>query len=197
MQPVVESAPPESELNSLSVFTVFIVLAAVTMTFGALIAVFLMRSESGRFWGHIRIPGVLWATTAILLGSSALFELARRRLSHGDQASFFRLMAATTVLGILFLLGQIAAWFQILGSGVVLKDNPHDWFIFLFTGLHGTHIVLGLIGLMYLLVRTHEPASGPRYQAKTRAVAAGVGIFWHYLDFLWLLLFGLLLFWRR
>ena len=79
----------------------------------------------------------------------------------------------------------------------MLARNPHSWFIFLFSGLHALHIVIGLAGLIYLLFRTREPASGPRYQSKTRAVANGVSVFWHYLDFLWLVLFSLLLLWRR
>jgi cytochrome c oxidase subunit 3 len=100
-------------------------------------------------------------------------------------------------LGALFLAGQLTAWFQVLHSGVMLARNPHSWFIFLFTGLHGVHIVGGLGALIYLLVRTRRPASGPRYQMYTRVVANGVSIFWHYLDFLWVLLFSLLLTWRR
>ncbi len=196
VQSAVEPVTRERELTSLSLFTVVVVLATVTMTFGAMITVFVMRSGSGKFWGHIRIPGVLWATTCILLASSALFEMARRRLSHNDQRGFFQLMAWTTLLGVLFLLGQITAWIEILHSGVILAQNPHSWFIFLFTGLHGLHIVVGLAGLAYLLHRTREPASGPKYQMQTRAVASGVAVFWHYLDFMWLLLFGLLLFWR-
>ena len=166
------------------------------MTFGALIAVFVIRSQSQQFWGHIRIPGILWATTVILLASSATLELARRRLGRNDQRGFFRLAACTAGLGVLFLIGQIAAWFQVLHAGVILAGNPHSWFIFLFTGLHGLHIAVGLAGLAYLLVRTREPASGPKYQMQTRAVTSGVSVFWHYLDFMWVLLFALLLCWR-
>jgi heme/copper-type cytochrome/quinol oxidase subunit 3 len=91
----------------------------------------------------------------------------------------------------------VAAWFQVLHSGIVLARNPHSWFIFLFSGLHGVHILLGLGGLVSLLFRTRESASGPKYRMKTRAFAKGVSIFWHYLDFLWLVLFTLLLTWRR
>ncbi len=176
--------------------TLSVVLATVTMTFGAMIAVFVVRSEYKQFWGHIHVPPLLWATTCLLLTSSVILELARRRLADNDQPGFFRLAAWTTALGVLFLLGQLMAWLQILRSGVVLAHNPHSWFIFLFSGLHGLHILAGLGGLSYLLARTHEPASGPRYQMKTRAVVNGVSLFWHYLDFLWIVLFGLLLFWR-
>jgi len=166
------------------------------MTFGAMITVFIGRSEAPLFWGHIQVPKVLWATTAILLSSSALFEAARRRLKAHDQRGFFRFTAYTTALGLLFLTGQVAAWFEMLHSGVVLARNPHSWFIFLFTGLHGMHIVVGLGGLVYLLVRTRVPATGPKYQMTTRVVTNGVSVFWHYLDFLWIVLFVLLLAWH-
>ncbi len=187
----------QRELNSLSVFTVIILLATVTMTFGAMIAVFLIRSQAPLFWGRISLPPILWVTTAVLLASSATFEAARRHLTEHDQHGFFRLMIWTTALGLLFLAGQIAAWLQILHSGIILARNPHSWFIFMFTGLHGLHIVAGLAGLIYLLIRTREPASGPKYQMNTRAIANGVSIFWHYLDFIWIVLFTLLLTWRR
>lgn len=196
MESVTEPVNRQRELNSLSIFTVVVLLATVTMTFGALIAVFVIRSNSQHFWGHIRIPGVLWGTTAALLASSATFEAARRQLARNHQSGFFKLTAWTTALGTLFLIGQIIAWFQILHTGIILARNPHSWFIFLFTGLHGLHIVAGLAGLAYLLFRTREPASGPKYQMQTRAVASGVAVFWHYLDFMWLLLFALLLFWK-
>lgn len=197
VQNVTETTDRQKELNSLSIFTVIVMLATVTMTFGALITVFVMRSENAHLWGPIQIPGTLWATTAILLASSMTFEAAKHRLAQNHQRGFFWLMAWTTGLGVLFLIGQIIAGLQILHSGVILAHNAHSWFIFLFTGLHGLHIVAGLAGLIYLLHRTWQPASGPKYQIHTRAVANGVAVFWHYLDFVWFLLFALLLFWRR
>ena len=183
-------------MTSTSILTVVIALATVTMTFGALIAVFFLRASKALYWGHLQIPPVLWATTAILLASSVTLEIARHHLQRDDRAGFFRLTAWSTGLAVLFLVGQVAAWFEVLDSGVVLARNPHSWFIFLFSGLHGLHILLGLGGLVYLLVRTHEAVSGPKYQMKTRAIATGVSIFWHYLDFLWIVLFTLLLTWR-
>jgi cytochrome c oxidase subunit 3 len=197
VQSTIDLAAQERELNSTSVLTVTIALATITMTFGALIAVFFIRAEKNMLWGHVQIPSILWATTAILAASSATLEGAQRRLRGDNRAGFFRLTAWTTGLAVLFLAGQLTAWFQILHSGIVLAGNPHAWFIFLFSGLHGLHIVLGLGGLIYLLARTREAASGPKYQMKTRAIAKGVSIFWHYLDFLWVVLFTLLMTWRR
>ena len=187
----------ERELNSLSTVTLTVVMAIVTMTFGAMIGVFLLRSSVPTCWGHLRVPYLLWVTTAVLITSSFTLEKARTLLIDGNQSGFHRFLKITTVLALLFLAGQIGGWFQLIGSGVKLARNPHSWFLFLFTGLHGLHILAGLAGLGYLLVRTREPVSGPRYQMYTRVVARGVAIYWHYLDFLWLVMFTLLLVWRQ
>ncbi len=187
----------ERDLNSLSTITLALTLGFVTMTFGALISVFLLRGLQPEAWTQIQLPGVLWASTAVLIASSVLFHRARKELLANETEAFNRLMVWTIGLGVLFLLGQIAAGFEILRSGVVLANNPHSWFMFLFGGLHGLHIVAGLVGLVVLWYRTRERVSGPRYQMGTRAAAKAVGIFWHYMDGMWLLLFGLLLFWRR
>ena len=197
MQSAIETKERERELNSLSLITVAAILAIVTMTFGSLITVFFVRAQNAYLWGHIRIPSLLWLTTGVLIASSFTIEAARRRLQVNDQTGFFRLMVWTTLLGLLFLAGQIAAWLEVLHSGVILEGDKHSWFIFLFSGLHGLHIVAGIAGLGYLLWRTRERVGGPKYQMKTRAAAKGVAIFWHYLDFVWVVLFLLLLTWRR
>lgn len=184
-------------MNATSLVTVIVVLAIFTMTFGAMIAVFIYRSLAPKYWGHLQIPALLWFTTVLLLASSMTFEKARRLLTANDQRGFFAWMKWTCALAVLFLLGQVVAWWQLLHSGLILNKNPHSWFIFLFSGLHGFHILAGLAGIAYLLARTREPASGPRFQAQTRVLARGVSICWHYLDFLWIVLFALLLIWKR
>jgi cytochrome c oxidase subunit 3 len=187
----------ERELNSLYTFTVVVVLVIVTATFGALIFAFIWRSQNGFLWEHLQIPSLLWVTTPILLASSALLERARRFLKAGDRAAFLRLLQWATGLGFLFLLGQGAAWLQVRHSNVILEFDKHVWFIFLFSGMHALHILAGVGGLAYLLYRSYEPASGPRYQMTTRALMNALTIFWHYLGFMWVVLFGLLLLWRR
>jgi cytochrome c oxidase subunit 3 len=192
-----EALARERELNSLYIVTVVVVLVIVTVTFGALIFAFLWRSQNGYLWQHLRIPWLLWVTTAILAASSWLLERARGCLKAAEPARFYRLVQWTTGLGVLFLLGQGAAWWQVVHSRVLLAQDKHAWFIFLFSGMHALHILAGLGGLAYLLYRAREPASGPRYQMTTRAYTNALAIFWHYLGFVWVVLFVLLLTWRR
>ncbi len=177
--------------------TVLVILAIVTMTFGAIIGVFLYRSAAPKFWGHLQVPAILWITTGLLVISSITFEAARQQLSRGNQEGFHFLISWTLTLGLAFVVGQVLGWFQFLHTGVVLAKNPHSWFIFLFSGVHGIHVVAGMIGVVYLYLRTREAASGPKFQMQTRVMAKAVSLCWHYLGFLWIVMFTLLVSWKR
>jgi len=201
MEEVSTTAPDmvarERELNSLYLVTVIILLVVVTATFGSLIFAFWWRSQNAYLWNHLSIPSLLWFTTAILIASSVMLERARTAIKGDQHPAFYRDVQWTTGLGVLFLLGQGAAWMQVMNSNVVLAKDKHSWFIFLFSGLHALHILAGLGALGYLLYRAREQVSGPRYQMKTRAYTNALAIFWHYLGFVWIVLFALLLTWRR
>lgn len=197
MTSTTDTVARERDLNSFYVLTVIVVLAVVTMTFGSLILAFLIRSQVALYWNHVALPGVLWFSTLVLLTSSVTCEMGRHRLREGDQSGFFRLIAVTTGLAVLFLASQTAAWVEMVHRGALTYRNPHPVFVFILSGLHAIHILLGIAGFAWLLMRTRVPASGPKFQVKTRAVANSVAIFWHYLDFLWLGLFVLLLTWRE
>lgn len=187
----------ERDLNDLYRIAVIATLAFVTVTFSALALVFVLRSRVPMNWNHIILPPILWFDTVVLIGSSITYEIGHRRLVENNQRAFYRWIGITTALGALFLLGQVAAWWQILASGQLVENNPHSTFFFLFSGMHGIHIIVGLAGLGALLYRTREPASGPRWQMNTRVLANAVALFWHYLDGLWVVLFALLLFVKR
>ena len=197
MIPAIDPTTKERELNSLYGIGVIATMAFVTMTFGALIVVFMLRSQVSFNWTHILLPPLLWIDTALLIASSVCFEVGHRKLRRNDQHGFYLWTRYTTTLGVFFLVGQLVAWGQIIDSGQLVRSNPHSSFFFLFSGLHGVHILAGLAALGVLLYRTYEPASGPKWQMKTRALANAVGIFWHYLDVLWVVLFSLLLLVRR
>jgi cytochrome c oxidase subunit III len=187
----------ERDLNSLYRMGIGATLTFVTVTFAALCLVFVLRSRVAFNWYHIYLPPVLWLDTVLLLASSVTYEIGHRRLKLQDQRAFFQWTQTSAALGVLFLAGQFVAWWQILATGQLMRNNPHSTFFFLLSGMHGAHILVGLAGLAALLYRTREPASGPKWQMNTRVLANAVALFWHYLDVLWLILFGLLLLVRR
>jgi cytochrome c oxidase subunit III len=187
----------ERDLRSLYAMAMVIAIGIMLVTFGATVFAFIYRSYLQQNWRPIVLPDVLWFSTAVLLASSAVLLVAQSRIKQGREAAFHRLAQVTVGLGLLFLGLQLAAWIQILRSGVLLDSNPHSSFIFIFSGIHGVHLLLGLAGLVYLLNRTREPVSGPKYRMTTRVWANSVGVFWHFLSLLWIVLYWLLLVWKR
>jgi cytochrome c oxidase subunit 3 len=163
-----------------------VALAGILMFFMALVSAFIVRKgfpNSG--WQWIAPPPILWFNTAVLLVSSATIVFARQRLEAGKLAGFRAWWWLTTVLGLLFLGGQIVAWLQLLGQGVYMASNPSSSFFYLFTAAHGLHLLGGVIALLTIAVRE------PRRLTRTTAVEV-TGIYWHFMDGLWVFLFLIL-----
>jgi cytochrome c oxidase subunit 3 len=164
-------------------------LAAILMFFMALASSYIVRKGTGTDWQPIDVPRILWLNTAVLVASSITVEIARRKLARDGVTEFRNWWAITTALGTLFLGGQIVAWRQLADQGIFLATNPSSSFFYLLTASHGAHLLLGVFALFYVSLRAGKSAW------RRRAIAAEcVGIYWHFLDGLWVFLLMLLSF---
>lgn len=169
--------------SALRVF-VWLVVAAVAMFFVGLSAALLARMGAGG-WGRVPPPGVLWGSSTALVLSSVALEFARRSLRHGDATGFRRTMATTGTLGLLFLVGQLAAWQSLASGGVWLATSPASSYFYLLSGAHLVHVLGGLGWWLALWVR------GGRQDLEPGAVD-GYAVYWHFLAGLWIYLFAVL-----
>ena len=161
-------------------------IVSVLMFFMALASAYLVRRGSPD-WVPVRVPMLMWFNTAVLLVSSGTLEMARNRLGLLDVRGFRRLWGLTAVLGMVFLIGQVVAWRQLVGEGIYLASNPASSFFYIFTGAHALHLIGGVGALVYVAWRNFEKAQ------ITRVVAAEVAsYYWHFMDALWLFLLVLL-----
>lgn len=166
---------------------IVIALVSIVMFFMAMAAAFLyLRANSNR-WVPLHLPAIIWVNTLILLASSAAMELARRSLAQANLRQFRRLWSAATALGVLFLLGQLLAWRQFVLAGFYVSTNQASSFFYIFTGLHGLHLLGGILALLYVSFRRFEHAK------VSRSVAAEItSYYWHFMDGLWIFLLALL-----
>jgi len=164
-------------------------LATVTMLFAAFSSAYLVRRSTGG-WGAIALPGVLGITTTLILVSSVTIELALRR----SRAGASRWLAVTYLLGILFLAGQGVAWGALRDAGVLLPDSPHAAFLYIFTALHGVHLLGGLAWIAILWhasLGRRAPSSGVLAPTLEDRVAR-CATYWHFMAGLWVYLFAVL-----
>lgn len=162
-------------------------MVAILMFFMGLVAAFLvLRVNNGRF-GGLHVPALLWFNTVVLLASSATLELARKRLSISDGGGFQRMWMTTTVLGIVFVIGQAIAWWQLFVAGVYGSSSLAAAFFYVFTVAHAVHLFGGICALLYVGLRKFRRAE------ITKVAAAEVAsYYWHFMDALWVFLLALL-----
>ena len=90
-----------------------------------------------------------------------------------------------------FLVGQLFAWQQLNAAGYFLATNPANAFFYLLTGLHGLHLLGGLVALVLTIDKVWRGFELPQVRLSVKLCA----IYWHYLLLLWLVLFTLLTPW--
>lgn len=162
-------------------------IVSIMMFFMALASAFLVLRGRSAAWVPVRLPGVLWFNTAVLLASSFTMERARRELAQAFFVRFRKLWLTTTILGILFLAGQLVAWRQLVAQGIYVASNPASSFFYIFTGAHGVHLLGGVAALLFVLVRNFEKS-----RISVSVAAEITSYYWHFLDGLWVFLLGLL-----
>jgi cytochrome c oxidase subunit III len=169
----------------------FVLLAASTMVFAALTSAFVVRRGMSDDWASMHKPPILWLNTVILLASSVVLDRSRGALKRHDRSKFNIWWTAGTALGILFLVGQAIAWYQLKTQGVYISSNPSSSFFYVLTASHAFHLLGGVAALVYVDVQALRLRLGP---AKRTAIDV-TAIFWHFLDGLWLYLMLLFYVW--
>src|SRR5712692_7107114 len=106
---------------------VWILLTAIIMLFAGLSSAYIVLRGMPT-WQNIELPSLLWPNTAILLMSSIAIELSRRAVRRNDFQSMKRWLAAGGALGLAFLIGQLAAWRQLVNAGVYLPSTLQSGF---------------------------------------------------------------------
>jgi cytochrome c oxidase subunit 3 len=162
-------------------------IVAILMFFMALASAFIVLRRGSSVWVTVHLPPVLWANTCVLLASSFTLEAARRRLFVADLRGFRKYWLFTTVLGFLFVGGQLVAWRQLVAQGIYIASNQASSFFYIFTGAHAVHLLGGVCALLYVLARKFKETS------VSRSTAAEVAsYYWHFMDGLWVFLLALL-----
>ena len=131
---------------------------------------------------------LLWANTLVLILSSVALQWAQYSVRRGRMDAMRVGLLAAGAFTVVFLFGQILAWRQ-LGAMVYFEvTNPAIAFFYLITGLHGLHLLGGLVAWG----RTVAKVWGQFDVAKIRQSVELCTVYWHFLLLVWLVLFGLL-----
>lgn len=158
-------------------------IAAIMMSFAALTSALVVRQAEAPDWQHFHLPVLLYWNTLVLLVSSGTLEIARRDVRHQRHTW----LLVTLALGLLFLAGQLLAWRSLWIQGLYLATSPSSAFLYLFTALHGLHVVGGLTALAYVSYRVRRATV-----AEAQVVVGAASWYWHFMAGLWVYLLTIL-----
>ncbi|MCA1626218.1 MAG: cytochrome c oxidase subunit 3 [Acidobacteria bacterium] len=172
-------------------------LLVVMMTFGGLISAYIVISTNHVLeWKPFDLPPQIWISTALILASSVSYKIAQKALHNEKQQKAKNWLLATTLLGSLFISSQILAWFELVRHGVYVQSNQYAGFFYILTAVHAIHVIGGICGLGYILLRAWHVTGSTEELTRRKSISKIIGWYWHLMDGLWVVLFLLLGFWK-
>jgi heme/copper-type cytochrome/quinol oxidase subunit 3 len=166
----------------------WVFLGSDCLLFGGLISTYLLlRHRSVTGVGPEAIFDIPFTSVSsfVLLMSSLTMALAVGAIVRGDVQRNRVWLATTAMLGAVFIGGQVYEFTTFYREGLGYTTNIFGSAFYTLTGFHGVHVSVGIIMLMSLLVMSLRGNLGPE---KAEAVEI-VGLYWHFVDIVWILIF--------
>ena len=164
-------------------FILWLFMTTIIMLFAAFTSAYIVRQSEGN-WVVFELPMMFYYSTGILLASSVTLHLAYINAKKDNLNTVKLATMATFILGIVFVFMQYIGWGSLVEQGVYFVGNPSGSFLYIITGLHGVHIVSGIIFLSILLFSTVKY----KVHSKNMLLMKMSVTYWHFLDILWVYL---------
>ncbi len=188
VKPVGPTYSEEQRLFQARKFGLWIGIAGMLMVFTSLTSAYIVRKAAGN-WLEFKLPDVFFYNALLVLASSLALQMAYRMFKQQKFGLYKGLLSLTWFMGLAFLIGQYAGWQQMNEMGIFLQGNPSGSFIFILSGLHALHLLVGLTVLSVALI--HAFSLPDRLTERRKFRFELTLIFWHFLTFLWVYLMAL------
>ena len=186
---------PETGLNN-SKLGIWVFLASEVMLFGGLFSAYVflrMAAPAGEFayWGSILSVPMATVNTLVLISSSVTVIMSWASLKMKDFEKYKMYMGLTLLCALIFL---VIKYFEYTGKfhhGIYPSSSTFMAIYFTLTGLHGLHIIGGMIVMGYFWL----PAGNKMWHTEpdhfTNRIEVA-GLYWHFVDLVWIFLFPVL-----
>ncbi len=137
--------------------------------------------------GSIAIPWPLWVSTVVIVATGFLMQRALDHVRAERIANFRNTLVATLAMSILFVLIQTPALtLLMLDREINTTNGAMVGFLFFLIVLHAAHVLGGLIPLFKITLNAHAG----KYDHEHYAPVKMITMYWHFLDVIWIVMFG-------
>jgi heme/copper-type cytochrome/quinol oxidase subunit 3 len=187
MRPPVAAEPGAGVYNEKLGMWVF--LGSEVMFFTALIGAYIIlrvaRPDSWAAPGEVLNVPVTAVNTFLLICSSVTMVKAFAAAQHGQQRQLRLWLLATVLIGATFVGVQAYEYTELVHKGFVPSEGLYGSTFFTMTGFHGFHVSIGVICMIFVTWRAFQG----RYTAADHRGVEVIGLYWHFVDLVWIILF--------
>ncbi len=183
-----ETQDEHPDMNDMRKIAMWAFLGSECLFFGSLITTFLVyRTRVGEGPSASELFDIPFTSVSsfILLMSSLTMVLAHHSATRKDWRQMRVWLVATALLGMVFLAGQVFEFTEFVHEGLTVTTSPFGSSFFVLTGFHGAHVA---IGVLMLLTTAFHSYSGRLRQGEGMNVEM-VGLYWHFVDIVWIVIF--------
>jgi heme/copper-type cytochrome/quinol oxidase subunit 3 len=164
----------------------WVFIASEVMFFGGLIAAFLnFKINFPTSEGELLDVTLVGINTFILLTSSFTVVLGLDAIRRGKARTLALFLGITALLGIIFLSGQAYEFYSLNNEGLTLTGSVFGSSFFTLTSFHGLHVLIGVLWALRNVVKSLRGG----YTAETAEGVEIFGLYWHFVDIVWIILF--------
>ena len=163
------------------------VVASEIVIFGGLLGAYLMHRIGHPDWASHAVHTNTWAgafNTVVLLSSSLSAVLAHQAAEAGNGKKAANLLYVTCLGALTFLIVKSFEWTHEIKMGMTITSNTFWSFYYTAAGLHGLHVIAGAIIMLFVAADAKKNKELQRVE--------NIGIYWHFVDMVWIFLFPLL-----
>jgi cytochrome c oxidase subunit 3 len=166
---------------------VIVIFGVSTVLFSLVVTGYLYSVPSGQDTQYLLKPNLLWANTLILLSVTYFFNRVTKDLKKNIVERVKTNLIIIGFLSYAFLLGQLFFWVQLMKSGNYVSTNNYFSSFYIFTALHGLHLLGGLFfwGIVFSKVRKVEQTEIINQKKSIEALS----LYWTFLLIVWFVFF--------
>ena len=172
---------------------IWLFLASEVMLFGSLFSAYVLLRTGTPLWpdqsATLNVP-LATLNTVILISSSVTMVMAWAAAAGGKLSRYRLFMGLTLLGGLLFLVVKVIEYNEKFSHGLYPSTNNFLALYFTMTGLHAIHVIAGMVVNAYLLVPGVRMWTRDQLRFTNRVEIAG--IYWHFVDVVWIFLFPVL-----
>ena len=162
-------------------------LASEIVIFGGLLGTYIMHRLGHPEWANYAVHTNVYAgtlNTFILLTSSLAPVLAHQAAENGDGPKAAKFLMATFAGGLCFLGVKSVEWYTEISHGYTITANTFWSFYYTAAGIHGLHVIIGMTIMAIIAYGANQGKELHRVEL--------IGLYWHFVDLVWIFLFPLL-----